>query len=417
METIVIDRELKALIPPLTAEELAGLEDDLVRDGCRDPLIIWSQEGGDVVLLDGHHRLEICRQHGPSYSTRTLELASREQAMAWICEHQLHRRNLDGTQRAMISAQLASMRQGARTDLAPIGAMSQKTAAQAMKVRQRTLQRAKAVLKHGRPELIEACRRGIIPVSVAELISKLSPEEQEHVGHQCLERGDAKPARVAAAEAKRCVRAGNPGATNAPRMDRLARYAVVLADPWRCGSRDGAHKLPGAKDDRAEVPLETLEAIGSQLAGHLAPDAMLFLWTTGPRLAQALDLLRTWGFAYCGHLVGVVAEGCGRSSTTFATSTSCFLSEPKGSRCCPAIARLRSWARTLTRSSRRCIRACPSLNYSCLLRGSVGPRGVTKPAKGEGRTGSLAGVGPLTVGDLICGGSRPRAKFSVKAVL
>ncbi len=34
----IVDPEFKALIPPLTGEELQQLEANLLTDGCRDPL-------------------------------------------------------------------------------------------------------------------------------------------------------------------------------------------------------------------------------------------------------------------------------------------------------------------------------------------------------------------------------------------
>jgi hypothetical protein len=59
--TIRIDPEIQALIPPLTADELAQLEANLLDEGCRDRLVVWSANG---TLLDGHHRHALCQQHG-----------------------------------------------------------------------------------------------------------------------------------------------------------------------------------------------------------------------------------------------------------------------------------------------------------------------------------------------------------------
>ena len=56
---IQIDPEFKALIPPLSADESAQLEANLVADGCRDPLVVW----GDT-LIDGHNRKAI--HHRPA---------------------------------------------------------------------------------------------------------------------------------------------------------------------------------------------------------------------------------------------------------------------------------------------------------------------------------------------------------------
>ena len=37
-----IDDEFKALIPPLSVDERAQLEANLLADGCRDPLVVWA---------------------------------------------------------------------------------------------------------------------------------------------------------------------------------------------------------------------------------------------------------------------------------------------------------------------------------------------------------------------------------------
>ena len=51
--TITINPDLQTLIPPLTAEEYAQLEANLLADGCHDPLIVWQEE---QTLLDGYNR-------------------------------------------------------------------------------------------------------------------------------------------------------------------------------------------------------------------------------------------------------------------------------------------------------------------------------------------------------------------------
>ena len=87
--TLTIDQEFKALIPPLSTEEFALLEANILRDGCRDPLTVWGE-----TLLDGHNRHEICTKHGLSYQTYPIELSDREAAMDWMDANQLGRRNL-----------------------------------------------------------------------------------------------------------------------------------------------------------------------------------------------------------------------------------------------------------------------------------------------------------------------------------
>ena len=81
--TPIVDEDFRRLIQPLTAEEYAGLEASLLAEGCRDPLVVWRDEG---VLLDGHHRLTICQTHGIKYQTHEIAFDSRDEAKRWIIE-------------------------------------------------------------------------------------------------------------------------------------------------------------------------------------------------------------------------------------------------------------------------------------------------------------------------------------------
>src|SRR5689334_20469111 len=58
---IIIDDEIRALIPPLTTDERTQLMENLQAEGCRDPLVVWKGHG---VLLDGHNRRDICTELG-----------------------------------------------------------------------------------------------------------------------------------------------------------------------------------------------------------------------------------------------------------------------------------------------------------------------------------------------------------------
>jgi hypothetical protein len=88
---IIIDEEFKSLIPVLTPEEKSQLEQNLLSEGCRDPLVIWK---GHNILLDGHNRYEICVKNGLEYELIEIELPDREDAHLWMMRNQLGRRNL-----------------------------------------------------------------------------------------------------------------------------------------------------------------------------------------------------------------------------------------------------------------------------------------------------------------------------------
>ena len=96
--TLKINENFKRLIPPLSSEELQQLEQNLVRDGCREPLCVWND-----TLIDGHNRYEICTRLQIPFIIRRIHFESAEEATAWICANQLGRRNItDETRKYLI---------------------------------------------------------------------------------------------------------------------------------------------------------------------------------------------------------------------------------------------------------------------------------------------------------------------------
>ena len=92
---IRIDPEFQALIPPLTADEFTQLEKNILKDGIRDPLVVWKTPSGNEILVDGHNRKRIADAHpGITYEVKYMEFDARADAMVWIIEKQLGQRNL-----------------------------------------------------------------------------------------------------------------------------------------------------------------------------------------------------------------------------------------------------------------------------------------------------------------------------------
>ena len=96
--SIEIDKEFESLIPPLTAEEFAQLEENCMKDGIRDPLVVWEHDGNDV-LVDGHNRFRIVGKHPTlQFNVKRMEFADRDAVKLWIYRNQIGRRNLKSTQ-------------------------------------------------------------------------------------------------------------------------------------------------------------------------------------------------------------------------------------------------------------------------------------------------------------------------------
>lgn len=64
---------------------------NMIRDGkLTDPIIVWNK-----TILDGHNRYNILRKHSfIEYEIKEMEFSSHQEALIWICNHQLGRRNL-----------------------------------------------------------------------------------------------------------------------------------------------------------------------------------------------------------------------------------------------------------------------------------------------------------------------------------
>jgi hypothetical protein len=99
---IIVDPEFQSLIAPLSADEFALLQSQILSQGCLSPLVVWKTEDGQKILLDGHNRLEICTKHHRHFQTRNVNFPNRDKARLFILEHQAGRRNLTDDQRAII---------------------------------------------------------------------------------------------------------------------------------------------------------------------------------------------------------------------------------------------------------------------------------------------------------------------------
>lgn len=93
-----MNQRFKDIIRPLSESELGMLEQNILRDGIRDPLVVW----GDT-LIDGHNRYAIAQKHGLEYKTVQVELEDDTAAKIWIMNNQLGRRNLSTATRALMA--------------------------------------------------------------------------------------------------------------------------------------------------------------------------------------------------------------------------------------------------------------------------------------------------------------------------
>lgn len=98
----VILPEMAELLPPLSAEQSAALEEDLLRNGCYSPIIV----NEDMVIVDGHNRQSLCEKHGLPYTMAVFSFEDLLEAKQWALDTQKNRRNLEKWELGKIALKL-----------------------------------------------------------------------------------------------------------------------------------------------------------------------------------------------------------------------------------------------------------------------------------------------------------------------
>jgi len=126
---IIIDPEFKSLVPPMSADSLAQLEQNIREHGLLDRLSLWEREDGTFVLIDGHHRYDTIQRLSEEkvmdgladgdtrVQLREADGANREAVKLWILQNQIGRRNLTEQQRIDMVAKIVVLRQQLSADV------------------------------------------------------------------------------------------------------------------------------------------------------------------------------------------------------------------------------------------------------------------------------------------------------------
>jgi hypothetical protein len=192
---IVVNEELKAYIDPLTAEEHDALERSILAEGCRDALVLW----GDV-LVDGHNRYGICRQHGlPFQTVQSTRFQSLEDVHLWMIDQHLGRRSISEFQRGVLALRKREIIAGRRAittapgeapadasgsaeAAAPVKATdpldTREALARAARLSSHQVVMIEKIQKQAAPEVVAAVKAGAISLNAAAAVASLPAQEQ-----------------------------------------------------------------------------------------------------------------------------------------------------------------------------------------------------------------------------------------------
>ena len=197
--------EMAELLPPLTGEQLAALEADILANGCYSPVIV----NEDMVIVDGHNRQRLCEQHGLPYQMAVFSFADLLEAKQWALDTQKGRRNLDKWELGKIALRLkpdiearARENMGTRTDLSatlPKGSEpvdTRRELADAVGLGERTMGKVMQIDEHAPAAVKEALDSGDLSINqgynITRQVQELPEDQRDEAAAQAVELEKAK---------------------------------------------------------------------------------------------------------------------------------------------------------------------------------------------------------------------------------
>ena len=197
--------EMAELLPPLTGEQLAALEADILKNGCYSPVIV----NEDMVVIDGHNRQRLCEQHGLLYQMAVFSFEDMLEAKQWALDTQKGRRNLDKWELGKIALRLkpdiearARENMGTRTDLSatlPKGSEpvdTRRELADAVGLGERTMGKVMQIDEHAPTAVKEALDSGDLSINqgynITRQVRELPEEQREEAAALAVELEKAK---------------------------------------------------------------------------------------------------------------------------------------------------------------------------------------------------------------------------------
>lgn len=279
--------EVAHLFPEMSEIEFRELKADIAKNGLKMPILYYC---GKVV--DGRHRLRACTELGIVPRYEEMIAANDAEMRDNVISLNLHRRNLEINDRAMLAARLCNTGLGANQHTA--GAVSQQQLAQDLKISTDSISRGKKIINHGSPELIAAVEAGKIDLSNAAKLATLAKEDQAQLNFDDIKaiQDASKAINKAKFEARRQERVQQieaKRANNQPLEASLGTYSVVYADPpWDYMGELAVGYPCMSVQEICDMPIHDITT----------EDAVLFMWCSSSLLSEGLQVMKAWGFTF-----------------------------------------------------------------------------------------------------------------------
>jgi N6-adenosine-specific RNA methylase IME4 len=293
MEKLNIKKEFKELIPALTAEEFKQLESNCIKDGIREPIIIWSG-----FIIDGHNRYEIAQKNVLEFKTINKDFENENDVKEWMILNQFGRRNLSNYQRSVLALQLeevfsekakdketerkTTFQKSEKSNIEPINTI--KEVGKLANVSHDTIAKVKKIEAVATPEVKAQLSAG--EISINQVYQEIKKEEKKAERIELIEQQieDIEQGLL-------------------PELKGL--FDVVSVDPpW---PYEGENKSITSFDSVGrrvanpypEMSIDDIKNIDIPLMD----DAVVLLWTTHKFLPDAFEILKGWNLEYKATLV------------------------------------------------------------------------------------------------------------------
>lgn len=272
-----IDKEFRDLISPLTEVEFTQLKENILAEGCRDPLVVWNG-----IILDGHNRYAICQSYEVPFEIHEVNLVSRNEAINWIIDNQLGRRNLSPWQMSILRGKRYNAEKNDRGGNRKSSSQNDylktnERLAEQYNVSPSTIQRDGNFAKAA--EI--AAEENNVPImqlskaQILEAAKEIQNEKREQKRAEIIQKLES----IEAQEVKAIQ----------------GIYDVIVIDPpW---PMEKIERDVAPNQVAFEYPTMTLEEI-TRLNIPTADDCHVWLWTTQKFLPDAIELLKSWGLKY-----------------------------------------------------------------------------------------------------------------------
>lgn len=277
-----IDPDFKNWITPLTTEEYKQLEKNIIQDGCREPLTIWKE-----TIIDGHNRYAICTEHNLPFAVVEMNFENHQEALNWIIDNQVGRRNLAPWQLAVLRGKRYNAEKldhgGDRKSSNQFDNLKTKDKlASQFGVSPATIQRDGEFAKAAEIAAKEV-DLPVMQLTKAQILEVAKEIQQEK------------------REARRAERIEIITTQPQP-LNEIGKFNIILADPpWRY-----EHSVSTSREIENQYPTMSLDEICALPVQQISfDDCVLFLWATSPKLTEAIKVMEAWGFTYRTNMVWV----------------------------------------------------------------------------------------------------------------